>query len=108
MERALEVVGYPRWRARARQQKPDDPLIGIGLATFLKSSGAAGDHRVESAEVTIAPSGDIIVYTGISPHGQGSETSFAQIVADELGVHPAQVRVQIGRASCRERVETAM
>jgi carbon-monoxide dehydrogenase large subunit len=44
--------------------------------------------------VTITPAGDIIVYTGISPHGQGSETSFAQIVADELGVHPAQVRVR--------------
>jgi carbon-monoxide dehydrogenase large subunit len=94
MERALELLDYPHWRARARQQKPDEPLIGVGLATFLKSSGAAGDHRIESAEVTITPSGDIIVYTGISPHGQGSETSFAQIVADELGVHPAQVRVR--------------
>ncbi len=94
MERALELLDYPPWRAKARQQKPDEPLIGIGLATFLKSSGAAGDHRVESAEVTITPSGDIIVYTGISPHGQGSETSFAQIVADEMGVYPAQVRVR--------------
>ena len=94
LERLLELLDYPYWRARARQQKPDEPLIGIGLATFLKSSGAAGDHRVESAEVTITPAGDIIVYTGISPHGQGSETSFAQIVADALGVHPAQVRVR--------------
>src|SRR5215475_3587446 len=94
MERALELLDYPYWRARARQQKPDEPLIGVGLATFLKSSGAAGDHRIESAEVTITPVGDIIVYTGISPHGQGSETSFAQIVADELGVHPAQVHVR--------------
>jgi len=96
MERALELLDYPHWRAKARQQKPDETLIGIGLATFLKSSGAAGDHRVESAEVTITPSGDIIVYTGISPHGQGSETSFAQIVADEMGVYPAQVRVRHG------------
>jgi carbon-monoxide dehydrogenase large subunit len=94
MERTLELLDYAHWRARARQQKPDEPLIGIGLATFLKSSGAAGDHRVESAEVTITPSGDLIVYTGISPHGQGSETAFAQIVADELGVHPARVRVR--------------
>jgi carbon-monoxide dehydrogenase large subunit len=94
LERVLELLDYPYWRARARQQKPDEPLIGIGLATFLKSSGAAGDHRVESAEVTITPTGDILVYTGISPHGQGSETSFAQIVADEFGVHPAQVRIR--------------
>jgi carbon-monoxide dehydrogenase large subunit len=94
MERALELLDYPYWRDRARQQKPDEPRIGVGLATFLKSSGAAGDHRVESAEVTITPAGDILVYTGISPHGQGSETAFAQIVADEFGVHPAQVRVR--------------
>ena len=94
LERLLALLDYPYWRARARQQKPDEPLIGIGLATFLKSSGAAGEHRVESAEVTITPAGDIVVYTGISPHGQGSETSFAQIAADALGVHPAQVRVR--------------
>jgi len=94
LERLLELVDYAHWRARASAQKPDEPLIGVGLATFLKSSGAAGDHRVESAEVTITPAGEIIVYTGVSPHGQGSETSFAQIVADGLGVHPAQVRVR--------------
>jgi carbon-monoxide dehydrogenase large subunit len=94
LERALELLDYPHWRARARQQQLDGPLLGVGLATFLKSSGAAGDHRVESAEVTITPAGDILVYTGISPHGQGSETSFAQIVADALGVHPEQVRVR--------------
>jgi carbon-monoxide dehydrogenase large subunit len=94
LERTLELVDYPRWCARAGQQKPDEPLIGIGLATFLKSSGAAGDHRVESARVTITPAGEITVYTGISPHGQGSETAFAQLAADALGVHPAQVRVR--------------
>ncbi|HEY7489855.1 MAG TPA: xanthine dehydrogenase family protein molybdopterin-binding subunit [Candidatus Tectomicrobia bacterium] len=94
LERLLALLDYPHWRARARQQKPDGPLIGLGLATFLKSSGAAGDHRIESAEVTITPAGDIVVYTGISPHGQGSETAFAQLVADVLGVHPAQIRVR--------------
>jgi carbon-monoxide dehydrogenase large subunit len=44
--------------------------------------------------VTITPAGEITVYTGISPHGQGSETAFAQLAADALGVHPAQVRVR--------------
>jgi carbon-monoxide dehydrogenase large subunit len=94
LERLLELVNYTDWRSRASAQKPGAPLIGIGLATFLKSSGAAGDHRIESAEMTLMPSGEIIVYTGISPHGQGSETAFAQIVADGLGVPPAQVRVR--------------
>jgi aerobic carbon-monoxide dehydrogenase large subunit len=96
LERALELVDYAGWREQARQRTPDEPLLGIGLATFTKSSGAAGDHRVESARVTVEPSGQITVYTGISPHGQGNATSFAQIVADELGVHPAQVQVYHG------------
>jgi aerobic carbon-monoxide dehydrogenase large subunit len=96
LERALELVDYAGWRERARQRRPDEPLLGIGLATFTKSSGAAGDHRIESARVTIEPSGQITVFTGISPHGQGNATSFAQIVADELGVHPAQVQVYHG------------
>jgi carbon-monoxide dehydrogenase large subunit len=96
LERALELVDYAGWRDRARQRKPDEPLLGIGLATFTKSSGAAGDHRIESARVTIAPSGNITVSTGISPHGQGNATAFAQLVADELGVHPSQVQVQHG------------
>jgi carbon-monoxide dehydrogenase large subunit len=96
LERALALVDYTGWRARAGRQNPGEPLLGIGLATFTKSSGAAGDHRVESARVTIEPSGQITVYTGISPHGQGNATAFAQIVADELGVPPSQVMVYHG------------
>ena len=96
LDRALELLDYAGWREKAGRRKPDEPLLGIGLATFTKSSGAAGDHRIESARVTIEPTGQIIVYTGISPHGQGNATSFAQIVADGLGVPPSQVRVQHG------------
>jgi aerobic carbon-monoxide dehydrogenase large subunit len=96
LNRVLELVDYAGWREKARQRTPDEPLVGIGLATFTKSSGASGDHRIESARVTIEPSGQVTVYTGISPHGQGNATSFAQIVADELGVHPSLVRVYHG------------
>jgi carbon-monoxide dehydrogenase large subunit len=96
LERALQLVEYDSWREKARQRKPDEPLLGVGLATFTKSSGASGDHRIESARLTIEPSGQITVYTGISPHGQGNATSFAQIAADALGVRPAQVQVLHG------------
>jgi aerobic carbon-monoxide dehydrogenase large subunit len=96
LDRALELVDYAGWREKSRQRGSHEPLLGIGLATFTKSSGAAGDHRIEKARVTIEPSGQITVYTGISPHGQGNATSFAQIVADELGVPPSQVRVRHG------------
>ena len=96
LERALELAGYSAWQEEARQRRPDGPLVGVGLATVLKSSGASGDHRVESAQVSIDPSGQVTVSTGISPHGQGSETSFAQIAAHELGLSPNEVRVLHG------------
>ena len=96
-DRALELADYAHWRARARQPRgAAEPLIGVGLATVVKASGAQGDYRTDSAQVKITPTGQITAYTGVSPHGQGSGTTFAQIVADELGVSPAEVEVQHG------------
>ena len=96
-ERALELADYAHWRERTRQPRGStEPLIGVGLATVVKASGAQGDYRTDSAQVRIAPTGHVIAYTGVSPHGQGSGTTFAQIVADELGVSPAEVEVQYG------------
>ena len=96
LDRALELINYSEWRGSASVRPPGESLIGVGLATVVKASGASGDHRVESTRVRIEPSGQITVFTGISPHGQGSATSFAQIVADQLGVSPAQVQVLHG------------
>ena len=96
LERALDLVEYSSWQEKARQRRPEEPLLGVGLATFIKSSGASGEHRTESARVKIGSSGQVDVYTGVSPHGQGTETTFAQIAADTLGVDPGQVRVLHG------------
>ncbi|MBI3329973.1 MAG: molybdopterin-dependent oxidoreductase, partial [Nitrospinae bacterium] len=97
LDRALDLAEYPRWREKAGQSKqPHEPLIGVGLATVVKASGAYGDVRIDSAQVKINPTGHITAYTGVSPHGQGSETTFAQIVADELGVSPSEVQVLHG------------
>ena len=93
LDRALELVEYSAWQEKIKQRRPGDPYLGVGLATFIKSSGAGGEHRVESARVTIDSSGQIDVYTGVSPHGQGTETTFAQIAAETLGVDPSQVRI---------------
>ena len=93
LDRAMELIDYNTWRQRAQDVQKEEPLIGIGIATALKSSGSVGEHRVEGARIKIEESGRISAYTGISPHGQGTETSFAQIVADELGTSPSQVDV---------------
>jgi aerobic carbon-monoxide dehydrogenase large subunit len=96
-DRALELADYTHWRECARQPRNSiEPLIGVGLATVVKASGAQGDYRTDSAQVKITPTGQITAYTGVSPHGQGSGTTFAQIVADELGVNRAEVQVQYG------------
>jgi carbon-monoxide dehydrogenase large subunit len=87
------MADYAGWRRRSEEGGSGQISIGIGLATVLKSSGSSGDHRIESARVRIDRSGQITAFTGLSPHGQGNETSFAQIVADELGVEPSEVRV---------------
>ena len=99
LDRALEMSDYAAWRKRSGERGHGQPSIGIGLATVLKSSGSSGDHRIESARVQIDRWGQITAFTGLSPHGQGNDTSFAQIVADELGVEPSQVRVIHGDTS---------
>jgi aerobic carbon-monoxide dehydrogenase large subunit len=96
LDRALELADYAGWRDRARRQSPQAPHIGVGLATVIKMSGGSGESRVEEAWLTVKPSGQIVARTGVSPHGQGSETAFAQIVADGLGVTPEDVRVLHG------------
>jgi aerobic carbon-monoxide dehydrogenase large subunit len=97
LDRALALADYAAWRDKARRRKdPGAPLIGVGLATVIKMSGGSGDSRVEEAWLTLKPSGAIVARTGVSPHGQGSETAFAQIVADALGVAPDHVRVVHG------------
>ena len=101
LDRALELSDYYSWRERAQASKnpslnPGGPLIGVGLATVVKMAGAAGEMRVEDAWLNIEPSGKVVARTGVSPHGQGSDVCFAQIIADELGVTPFDVEVLHG------------
>jgi carbon-monoxide dehydrogenase large subunit len=96
-DRTLEMADYSRWREKARESKNGNgPLIGVGVATVIKMSGGSGESRNEEAWLKIEPDGRITVLTGISPHGQGSATAFAQVVADQLGVTPADVQVLHG------------
>ena len=91
LDRALEMADYADWRER--QASSPDSLIGIGLATVVKGSGALSPRLTDYARVIIHPSGDVTLHTGLSPHGQGTATIFAQLAADELGVNPQRVEV---------------
>lgn len=94
-DRSLEMSGYHEWRERARQQaESGGALIGVGIAAVVKGSGAKVTFLEEHARCIIGADGDVEVHTGISPHGQGTETTFAQVAADQLGIAPGDIRVR--------------
>lgn len=96
VDRALEVGRYQEWRELQRQERAkgeDGRLIGIGLACYVMLTGL-GPH--ESAQVRVDQSGKVHMVTGASPHGQGTATALAQIIADQLGLTPDDVTVQHG------------
>ena len=97
LERALEISGYAKKRAPGR---------GIGIACYVESSGVAPSRlagamgaRVgfyESAQLRVAPDGGVTAYLGTHNHGQGHATTYAQIIARQLGVPLERIRVVEG------------
>src|SRR5262249_10482065 len=95
---------YDKLRAEQADARRQWRLMGIGISTYgeicaIGPSPATPAGGWESATVKIEPSGKITAMTGISPHGQGEETTFAQIAADEFGVGIDDVIVLHGDTS---------
>jgi carbon-monoxide dehydrogenase large subunit len=106
LDKALAHVGYDALRAEQASARAKGRYIGIGVATYVEICGL-GPSQVagaigfqgglwESAIVRFHPSGKVHVFIGSSPHGQGEETTFAQIVSDELGVAVDDVKIVHG------------
>ncbi len=93
LDRALAVFDYAGWRARQVDRRARGSVFGIGVALMVESSGGG---LWESASVGLTPKGTVVVRTGSSAHGQGHQTTFAQVAADVLGVDPDQVEVRQG------------
>ncbi len=98
LKKAMEIVGYEQLREEQRRARERGRYLGIGISAYgeicaMGPSSALPAGGWESATVRIEPSGKVTVATGSSPHGQGEETSFAQIVADELGVDLDDVEI---------------
>jgi carbon-monoxide dehydrogenase large subunit len=101
LKKALDMVEYHKLRDQQTKAKAEGRLMGIGISTYgeicaFGPSPATPAGGWESATVKIEPSGKVTVMTGTSPHGQGEETTFAQIAADELGVPLDDVMVLHG------------
>jgi carbon-monoxide dehydrogenase large subunit len=104
LKKALGLVGYEKLRQEQAEARKQGKLMGIGISTYgeicaLGPSPATPAGGWESATVKIEPTGKVTVMTGASPHGQGEETTFAQVAADELGVGIDDVLVLHGDTS---------
>jgi len=106
LNKALEMANYPKLRAQQAESRKKGEYVGIGVCTYAEICGLGpsqvagavgfGGGLWESAIVRFHPSGKVNVMVGISPHGQGEETTFAQIVANELGVGVDDVEIMHG------------
>ena len=92
LDRALERVGYDDLRERQQRAREADRYLGVGLACYVESTG----EGFESGVVRVHPDGGVTVYAGTHSHGQGHGTTYAQIVADELGVPYDDIEVVEG------------
>src|SRR5947199_1684760 len=95
LTKALEIAGVEKLRGdqQSRVSRRDRPLLGIGMACYVEMCGFG---PFESAVVRVEPGGDVTAFTGTSAHGQGHETTFAQIIADHLGVPFDKIVVRHG------------
>ena len=98
LNKAQSIADYAKLRADQQTARAEGRLVGIGISTYVEICALGPSQAMpaggwESATVRIEPTGKVTVLTGASPHGQGQETSFAQIAADELGVDINDVTV---------------
>jgi carbon-monoxide dehydrogenase large subunit len=101
---AMEKLGYEDFRKEQEEARKQGRLLGIGMASFTEIVGA-GPHKDydilglkmnDGAELRIHPTGKAILKISVKTQGQGHETTFAQIVAEELGIQPEDIKVMHG------------
>jgi carbon-monoxide dehydrogenase large subunit len=105
-DKLLSMLDYRKARADQEAARKQGRLVGIGFSTYIEACSIAPSKVVgslgaqaglyESAKVRVHPTGGVTVYTGSHSHGQGHETTFSQLVADELGVPMEQVEIVHG------------
>jgi aerobic carbon-monoxide dehydrogenase large subunit len=106
LDKALGMFDYPEFRAEQAAARLENRYIGVGVTTYNEICGLGpsavagavgfGGGLYESAIVRAFPTGTVRVYIGAKPHGQGEETTFAQIVAEEFGISVDDVQIVHG------------
>jgi carbon-monoxide dehydrogenase large subunit len=101
---AMKTIGYDELRREQKERRRRGELMGIGISSFTEIVGAGpskqfdilGIKMFDSAELRVHPTGKVIARFGTKSQGQGHETTYAQIVAEELGIPAAHVQVEEG------------
>ncbi|TNF89896.1 MAG: xanthine dehydrogenase family protein molybdopterin-binding subunit [Gammaproteobacteria bacterium] len=106
LDKALELVDYAGFTARRAASEAEGKKRGIGFACYIEACGlapsqlaiqlGAGVGLYESGEIRVNPTGNVTVFTGSHSHGQGHETTFAQVVSDKFGIPFEDVEVVHG------------
>jgi aerobic carbon-monoxide dehydrogenase large subunit len=103
LDKLLALMDYRKARADQEAARKEGRLVGIGFSTYIEACSIAPSKVVgslgaqaglyESGTVRVHPTGGVTVYTGSHSHGQGHETTFSQLVADELGIPMEQIEI---------------
>ncbi|MBV8298846.1 MAG: carbon-monoxide dehydrogenase large subunit [Candidatus Eremiobacteraeota bacterium] len=104
LRKALDLIGYDDLRKEQAEKRARGELMGIGISTFTEAVGAGpskhfdimGIKMFDSAEIRVHPTGSAILRAGTKSQGQGHETTWAQIAAEELGLDPQNIIVEEG------------
>lgn len=106
MDLMLDRLDYDSWRERQAELREKDRYLGIGLACFVEPAGSSPvggtggvgvePAHIESSKIGFYPDGTVLAYCGTSDQGQGHETTYAQILADELGVDADDIEILEG------------
>ncbi len=109
LDKAVALIDLEAVRARQRKGEPDGRVVGVGFAFYSEQSGhgqaewTKRKSRVvpgyESARVRVLPDGSVVIHVGVQNHGQGHETTLAQIAAHELGIDPDRISIRYGDTS---------
>jgi carbon-monoxide dehydrogenase large subunit len=104
LEKAMEIIGYQDLRREQEQKRQQGELMGIGISSFTEIVGAGpsrhfdilGIKMFDSADIRIHPTGKAIARFGTRSQGQGHETTYAQIIAEELGIPVSDIAIEEG------------
>ena len=106
LDRALQMLDYKAFRRQQEEARKQGRFLGVGVVSYIEICGLGpsqvagavgfGGGLYDSAVVRVYPTGVVRVYIGASPHGQGEETTFAQIVADEFGYPVENIEIVHG------------